>query len=687
MRLINTKTITVEDFWNDTPVYAILSHTWETEEVTLQEMQARNGCVKRKKGFKKIEKTCEQALADGFAYLWVDTCCIDKTSSSELSEAINSMYKWYQQAEVCYAYLMDVSATDNPFDEKSQFRRCKWFTRGWTLQELIAPLTVVFYDKDWVEIGTKSSLCKIITQITNISKQVLLVNHGGEISIASRISWASNRETTRVEDMAYCLLGLFGINMPILYGEGEDAFTRLQREIIGTSDDQTIFAWVGGHGGAGAAGLLAKSPRDFAPSSQLSHIKVDKNRSPYNITNVGLSIELPLQPVSEHANQYKALLNCTNGGSPVGIYLNKDKEGQYVRTRTTEIFIDALENQQRYKRERIYIKEPVPSRFDVTQWMQPRYNYEFFIKTLPSAQVHGFAATQFYPTPSTSTDEWTELPKSQHRLTIANSGSSGGILFESKSGRYERFVVMLGIHNFNVWCDIVTNVSQSDTIDTIAKSYYKDNGAMLWDNLDRLCKQLILHDKYVILSARKGILKSNKEIKYQYSVDITVTADPPPVGSIGSSGGLELGMSQPAYVFHVIFYHTAWEVTALPSFESIAWHRQKDKSLTLALKHSGISGIIVLRDLVSNARVAILLGVHNSKPWSDIITSIKSKEEGEEEAKKIRNSYYSTGPGNMNHRLWDWDTNLEKPITQNLSVRAVTKEDAKDSFVTNITRR
>ncbi|KAF8960253.1 heterokaryon incompatibility protein-domain-containing protein, partial [Flammula alnicola] len=314
MRLINATTIMMENFSNKVPVYAILSHTWEDEEVTLQEMLARETVpdidVERKRGFTKIKKTCEQAVLDGFTYVWVDTCCIDKTSSSELSEAINSMYKWYQEAEVCYAYLMDVSASENAFDPNSQFRRCKWFTRGWTLQELVAPLSLVFYDKEWVEIGTKSSLRKVITQVTNIGKQVLLVNHSGEISIAARMSWAANRQTTRIEDMAYCLLGLFGINMPILYGEGEGAFTRLQREIIATSDDHTIFAWVGGHGGAGSAGLLAKSPAEFSRSSHLAHRKVDKDRSPYNITNVGLSIELPLQPVSGQANQFKALLNC-----------------------------------------------------------------------------------------------------------------------------------------------------------------------------------------------------------------------------------------------------------------------------------------------------------------------------------------------------------------------------------------
>ncbi|PPQ79431.1 hypothetical protein CVT25_002701 [Psilocybe cyanescens] len=687
-RLIDAKTMVVKEFWNEVPVYAILSHTWGDEEVTLQEMKARETMpvvVERKKGFAKIKKTCEQALLDGFSYVWVDTCCIDKTSSSELSEAINSMYKWYQEAEVCYAYLVDVSASQNAFDADSQFRKCRWFKRGWTLQELIAPLTVVFYDKDWVEIGTKSSLRAVITQVTNISKQVLLVNHSGEISIATRMSWVSNRVTTRIEDMAYCLLGLFGINMPILYGEGEGAFTRLQREIIATSDDHTIFAWVGGQGGAGAAGLLAKSPSAFAQSSHLAHIKVDKNRSPYNITNVGLSIELPLKSVGPLTNQYKALLNCTNDSATMyGIYLNKDKEGQYVRTRTTELFTDIEQNQ--YKRERIYIKEPVPSRFDVNQWMRPRANYQFLVKKLPSAQIDGFAAVQFY---SNSNDNkaagWIQESNSPgvvlHRLTLPGSGSSGGFLVESQSGPYERFVVMLGVHNYNVWCDIVTNISPSDKLETVAKSYYiDDGGTMLWENRDRLCKRLTLYDKYVFVAARKGVLNN---FDYQYLVDVTITASAPPNVSAGGFGGLDMVMPQAAYRFQIIYEYHDWEVVELTAFDSIAWQRQKDKSLTLALKHSGISGIMVLRDQKTNVWVAVLLGVHNYKPWSDVIPNIKNQPG---EANKIRESYYSGGPGNRNHRLWDWDMDCKVSFSRNLSVRVTTTVPVENAFLTRIVR-
>ena len=163
-----------------------------------------------------------------------DLCCIDKTSSAELSEAINSMYRWYQESGVCYAYLADVPP--------NAFSKSRWFTRGWTLQELIAPSTVIFLDQKWQEIGTKSSLQRVISEITGIPTDILLGGDLEDASIAQRMSWASKRETTRVEDAAYCLMGIFSIHMPMLYGEGERAFIRLQEEIMRVSDDHSLFA-------------------------------------------------------------------------------------------------------------------------------------------------------------------------------------------------------------------------------------------------------------------------------------------------------------------------------------------------------------------------------------------------------------------------------------------------------------
>jgi hypothetical protein len=171
---------------------------------------------------------------------WIDTCCIDKTSSAELSEAINSMYRWYQRSQVCYAYLVDVpDATADHSRPDSLFQQSKWFTRGWTLQELLAPTFVEFYDQNWIEIGTKSSMRTLVQKITNIS---ILVDID-EACVAEKLSWASTRVTTRIEDLAYCLMGLFDVNMPLLYGEGHSAFLRLQLEIWSRTNDESIFAW------------------------------------------------------------------------------------------------------------------------------------------------------------------------------------------------------------------------------------------------------------------------------------------------------------------------------------------------------------------------------------------------------------------------------------------------------------
>ena len=192
----------------------------------------------------KIREACRVARGNGHDYLWIDSCCIDKTSSSELSEAINSMYHWYSRAVVCYAFLADVRAHEDHEKTDSEFRRSRWFTRGWTLQELIAPIDVWFLSKEWTFIRSKHGLANLVTDITGIDRNALLrVEPLKEFSVAQRLSWAATRQTTRVEDRAYSLLGIFDINMPTLYGEGHRAFRRLQEEILQHIPDQTLFAW------------------------------------------------------------------------------------------------------------------------------------------------------------------------------------------------------------------------------------------------------------------------------------------------------------------------------------------------------------------------------------------------------------------------------------------------------------
>ena len=176
----------------------------------------------------------------GYRWAWSDTCCIDKTSSAELTEAINSMFQYYSLSDICYAYLADVPSGTIGWE----FEHSRWYSRGWTLQELVAPKTVVFMSQDWEPLGTKYELAETLQRITHVPASVLRFQRDvTEMSIAARMSWASERETTRVEDLAYCLFGLFGVNMPTLYGEGRSAFYRLQEEIMRTCVDTSLFAW------------------------------------------------------------------------------------------------------------------------------------------------------------------------------------------------------------------------------------------------------------------------------------------------------------------------------------------------------------------------------------------------------------------------------------------------------------
>ena len=230
--------------------YAILSHTWEGQEQTHQDVLAigarcsADGTNPRDFVCSKIHQSCVLAENHGFRWIWIDSCCIDKTSSTELSEAINSMFRWYAQAEVCYAYLVDVPTTSQLATRSSAFRRSRWHTRGWTLQELIAPAIVVFVSGDWQILGTKANLAGLLQEVTAIDRKVLTREvRLSSCSVSVRMCWASRRTTTRVEDEAYCLMGLFGVSMPTIYGEGRRAFLRLQYDIMRHSSDISLFSW------------------------------------------------------------------------------------------------------------------------------------------------------------------------------------------------------------------------------------------------------------------------------------------------------------------------------------------------------------------------------------------------------------------------------------------------------------
>ncbi|KAI0884831.1 heterokaryon incompatibility protein-domain-containing protein [Annulohypoxylon maeteangense] len=300
MRLINTRDYRMEEFFGDQiPIYAILSHTWEKGEVTFQDWQnIDSSSIRKKPGFKKIKAACRQAVTDELDWLWVDTNCIDKSSSAELTEAINSMFVWYRDAEVCYAYLQDVPSTGLRNGKiMSSFEKSRWFSRGWTLQELLAPKQVIFYTEDWMRIGSKAgSLISKIAAITGIDEMYLdgSMNLSAS-SVAKRLSWVADRKTTRVEDIAYCLLGIFDINMPLLYGEGIKAFTRLQHEIIKSSSDHTIFCWTWNDDvPSDWVSMLAPSPKHFSDSGEFVRKSGVTRLKPYSTTNVGLSIQLPV---------------------------------------------------------------------------------------------------------------------------------------------------------------------------------------------------------------------------------------------------------------------------------------------------------------------------------------------------------------------------------------------------------
>jgi hypothetical protein len=356
MRLLNAKSLKLHVFIGaETPPYVILSHTWGEEEISFQDITTGN--PSHLKGWQKVKCCCAQAVSDGYDYVWIDTCCVDKTSSTELSEAINSMFRWYHDSEICYAYLSDIDSEQTSAAQGYGLESSRWFTRGWTLQELIAPADVVFYDANWCDIGTKNSLCNLLSSITGIHIEALLIRHHTTFSVAQRMSWASSRNTTRPEDEAYCLLGLFDVNMPLLYGEGRKAFMRLQEEIMKQSEDHTLFAWnvdIMADRMTYSTGLLANSPCEFSKAGNIESITDEGLAAPYSVTNRGIQITLPLVNAGKSSHLFRsrffwrpyspvydpneeiAILNCQFSdarGQRIGILLKLIKQsGSYLRT-------------------------------------------------------------------------------------------------------------------------------------------------------------------------------------------------------------------------------------------------------------------------------------------------------------------------------------------------------------------
>ena len=387
MRLLNTMTGRFHGFEDPRKVsYAALSHVWSRDlkqEKTYQDVLSLVSGPKDPDPInhpsfpKKIRFFCEAAKAHGFDFGWADSCCIDKTSSSELSETINSMYYWYHCAGICLVYLHDIDVEPDAPTAKRNQALCdsEWFQCGWTLQELLAPSILLFLSKTWKAIASKQTSAAYIALVTNIDQDILTFERSlDEVSVACKMSWAASRRTTREEDEAYCLMGLFGVNIPIVYGEGCYAFIRLQEEIIKTVPDQSIFAWgriLEPHRGKGSyrfglpfdpglasestspnllrkvsspSYLMVSSPTDFANSSHITPLSRDEfaqklgmplepytDQVPFTATAYGILAHMPLITVIPHDHDWQnfpallALLACQkqDDGSLLALFVDR----------------------------------------------------------------------------------------------------------------------------------------------------------------------------------------------------------------------------------------------------------------------------------------------------------------------------------------------------------------------------
>ena len=295
-------------------LYAILSHRWGKHEVSYQDFinkpkedfndRLLRETIEKNTGASKIAHACAQARKAGLEWIWIDTCCIDRKDNRELSEAINSMFKWYEGAQICFAYLADVDADATHMSEAEvagAIQKGEWFQRGWTLQELLAPRSIQFFDANWELLGSRSELTPLISRATKISAEHM--RDFRRASIAQKMSWMADRATLYHEDMAYCMLGIFDLNMDLRYGEGKKAFVRLQEMIINSSPDESIFAWKSEK--FESSGLLAPWPDCFRYSGDvvLRPDKISYARADYQMTGPGLRFPAPLYLVWDVENK------------------------------------------------------------------------------------------------------------------------------------------------------------------------------------------------------------------------------------------------------------------------------------------------------------------------------------------------------------------------------------------------
>ena len=507
MRLLNSQTLKLKDFQDDArPPYAILSHRWGSQEVTYQQLVAlapQGGWrpLHDLEGFQKITNFCRNVARQGLEWGWIDTCCIDKTSSAELNEAINSMFQWYKDARVCYVYLFDVQtplannvSSDAIFDQLSA---SQWFTRGWTLQELLAPKLVQFFAKDWGYLGDKSTLATSISVITGIDEQTLAGADLRRVSIARRMFWASQRSTTRKEDMAYCLLGVFGVNMPLLYGEGDRAFMRLQEEILRISDDQSIYAWEDqckdddelliDTGDTLLRGPFAQSPAEFANSGDIVPYRQQQSSQPHATTNLGLRMELPLHRMRHSTGKaplYLAELACHYQGDftgSLGIYIRPLFADQFARDhgKRAPVVVDPNLHYPPV-RSTVYLRKDarplIAEDFD--------RHHGFFVHLLPPE--HGFKISYVFPK-----EQW--MKTKGNTAIILNPGSYATVVFRHRD---ERQISVLMSH------------------ESMANELYESYGLDTWERGKCRCK-IFVNDSALGLYTDESLASMEGSLKYE----------------------------------------------------------------------------------------------------------------------------------------------------------------------------
>jgi len=285
--------------------YAILSHRWmEGKEITYEMMKSGRQLT-RSPGYKKLRKFCEKAGAYGVEFAWSDTCCIDKNSSTEIDESIRSMFRWYRNSYICIIHLAQSDTIQSMTGDE-------WMKRGWTLQELLAPRRIKLFNKQWMPMtGDRNDKSPEDTEVmvalgnaTGIHPEYLREFDPGPFKVDERMTWAAERKTTRVEDVAYSLMGIFNVSMQIAYGEGGDrAFCRLIEAIM-QAGDPSVLNWVGDAASHHCSSAIPRSPEGFV-GRRLELPQRLEWRLEMTMTNLGLRVPLVILPLNIKSDPWK----------------------------------------------------------------------------------------------------------------------------------------------------------------------------------------------------------------------------------------------------------------------------------------------------------------------------------------------------------------------------------------------